>query len=444
MKNPQSRPVLIISYYYPPSQEISAHRTSEFAQYLPNYGYTPYILTSGIGEFRHKTKNPNLKNHAQPKIFTVKPSLPIRFRNFWIKSQNKPQDYFVAFGQKGNPFKTILTRFASAWIQISWFIKALFLGRKLIKKHQIKLVFVSGAPFSSVLIAAYLKACSRRSATGARVIKLVIEFRDAWSQDPYLQPRGLKLWLVKKLEQWCLKKADYFLTTTPRTTQFYQKKYPILKNRIQTLYNGFDEALFAKKPSRTHPKFTLIYTGTLYEGRYIDKILKAFAALPHPDIQFLIYGKIFNFLPDFQKLLSELKLKDKVFFKGSIDHPEVIQELQKSHLLLLLQGYEFKGDYCFPIAGKTFEYLRTGLPILALAPEGDNVKLIREYSKQSKIFTTPPTEKELQKNLQHFYDQWKNHSTKPAPNPKFNQHFKKSTLTQQLSRIFNSTIIPHA
>ena len=62
--------------------------------------------------------------------------------------------------------------------------------------------------------------------------------------------------------------------------------------------------------------------------------------------------------------------------------------MQTASVLYLAQAWEEGVDEYVAIASKTYEYLATGVPILAEVPPGDNADVIRRYAHRSWVVTS--------------------------------------------------------
>jgi hypothetical protein len=71
-------------------------------------------------------------------------------------------------------------------------------------------------------------------------------------------------------------------------------------------------------------------------------------------------------------IISEAGIEGCVEMKGRLSHFETLRRLLQSDLLLLLSEKQL-----VEIPGKTFEYLKTGRPILALTCKGAVATLLR-------------------------------------------------------------------
>ena len=84
-------------------------------------------------------------------------------------------------------------------------------------------------------------------------------------------------------------------------------------------------------------------------------------------------------------------------------HADALAMMRTASLLYVRQGWEPGVTDYIAVAAKTYEYLATGLPILAHCPPGDNVEIIRRYAANSYIVTSPEG-RELEGALRAAYE----------------------------------------
>lgn len=356
--------VLIISYLYPPSREMGAIRSSEFVKFLPGFGWQPIVVAGrdGFGMSRTKEKG----------IFRPGPII-VEWLMEWFKKSGRRVGPFkfqpeTGIVQSSSSFGLVLGRLAITWLHLWWAIKAIFLAIKLTHAYRARIVYVNCGPFAQVITGVVTKLVTGRP--------LVLDFRDAWSLDPYglfsftgLVWANFWEWLVFRF-------TNLLVVTSPSAKLAYEKKYSFLKGRVALIYNGYDEDLFASCDfgQAQYPQPTIGYGGTIYIER-IRSFLPALASTP--GVALNIYGRIFS--PDrFWQLIKSHNLMDRVNFRGFMSRPELFREMLRLRALLVTQDHATKSSVT-PIAGKTFEYLRLGKPILAIMPEGDNAKLLRDF-----------------------------------------------------------------
>ena len=153
------------------------------------------------------------------------------------------------------------------------------------------------------------------------------------------------------------------------------KFYCICKNSI-VLHDGVDLEDFKKYKKKIRDIKTITYTGSLYKGRGIEKIIKV--ATKFPKIVFKIYGK--------RNENIQINSKNIKVFRF-IKHSQVPRILNQSDLLIMpyskkvsLNADNFSqdiGKFTSPL--KMFEYLASGTPILS-----SNLKVLREVLKNNK------------------------------------------------------------
>lgn len=80
MSDANLKPVLFISYFYPPLKTVGTKRVEQFVRHLPQYGYQPYILTT--------SRFGVMPNDEDKKIFRTQ-ELESIFLNFFRKSKKK-------------------------------------------------------------------------------------------------------------------------------------------------------------------------------------------------------------------------------------------------------------------------------------------------------------------------------------------------------------------
>jgi glycosyltransferase involved in cell wall biosynthesis len=144
--------------------------------------------------------------------------------------------------------------------------------------------------------------------------------------------------------------------------------------------NGFDRLNVAESV-HSGGKFTIMHVGDFYRSRTPERLLQALASIGNPDIEFVQVGPMFDSYEQFKDLVS-IRIIDRV------THAEALKLMQSASLLYLCQGWEDGVTEYIAVASKTYEYLATGLPILADCPPGDNAEIVRQYASTGWVSTT--------------------------------------------------------
>ncbi len=382
---PAMRGILIIAYYYPPMGGVGVLRTLKFTKYLPQFGFAPFILTVRNRSFG--ALDASLLPEVPPGTSVVETfSLEHRFLRAPRLLGVDPKWFFIPDAQVG------------------WLPFAVRTGEAIIRQHRINVIFATGPPFTSLLAGYVLKRRTGRP--------LVVDYRDPWTQNVFTQyPTQFHRKIEERLERAVLGSADRVITTTDEMTRGLASKYTFVRNKCETIPNGFDAADFlGLTRSAASDRFTIAYTGTLYGLRTAEHFLAALrnvVANNHKvreKIRVVFAGLKGR---DVLKLVHKLGLEDIVRITGFVPHRESLQIMVNADVLLLVMSQREvvgNGVGSMMIPGKTFEYLAARRPILALAPDGDASALI---SKTGSGIVVPPDDREaIARSILDLFTKW--------------------------------------
>ncbi len=225
----------------------------------------------------------------------------------------------------------------------------------------------SSPPFSIHLAGLFLKK---------RGYKWIAEFRDPYTDGPigkYLFP--FENSIAKSLEKMVVEKADAVVTLSFGLEKEFKKRYK--NKRIITITNGYSESDFLVHPEEKEEKFVLTYLGTLNKTHKPDNIISALEILSwriknlEEIFKFRVIGYVID---DYLKVLNKFPF---FRYEGYLPRKEAIKKMLSSHTLLLILTEE---ESRFAIPGKTFNYLRSGIPILLVSGDGALKEFLKEYS----------------------------------------------------------------
>jgi glycosyltransferase involved in cell wall biosynthesis len=261
-----------------------------------------------------------------------------------------------------------------------WIRPSISFLTKYITDNNITHVVSSGPPHSMHLIALGLKK-------KFPALKWVADFRDPWTNIDFYE----KLMLSeradrrhRKMEKEVLLAADLVLSIGHTMNEEFKVTYKdaggTKQSKFQVLTNGFDSADLATQHIAKDEKFSIAHIGTLVKDRnapVLWKVLKdmveqnsAFRAL----LQIKLVGKVDFYV---KQQIAGHHLEPYVKYIDYLPHDEVIVEQRKSKVLLLLANdtKNAKGI----LTGKMFEYIATGVPVLAIGPmDGDMATVLIE------------------------------------------------------------------
>jgi len=359
------RKVLIISYHFFDQKAIGSVRINGLAKFLPKFGWQPYILTAKLNTT--KSSQTQIKSFEAPCEDTS-----IKWKKKLRLNQDKSLKEHLQIPVKKNKSSHI-DFIMKIWSEIflypdgirSWRKPAVELGGKLIESELFDAMISSSGPPTCNLIAKDLKE--------KYSIPWVADFRDLWTQNHYYQFFKFRHFIERRLEMKTLACADALTTVSEPLSDKLKELHS--SKMVSSIPNGFD-------PAQRNPglplmkKFTITYTGSLYQGRRDPELL--FQALGNliskgfidpNDLSMDFYGPKEDWL-EYDAI--KYGLKGIVKINGLISRDESIEKQRRTHLLLLLtwNNKEEKGVY----TGKIFDYLAAGRPILSIGASGGVVE----------------------------------------------------------------------
>jgi len=241
-----------------------------------------------------------------------------------------------------------------------WLVPGIFRGIKIIRKYKIDIIFTTGMPWTSLIIGYFLKLLTDK--------KLIVDFRDPWVGNPYIDKGKLKGYLDSKSESLIVHKADLVIANTEALKKEMEKRYSDIKSKIMVLPNGYDINDFKDIPEIKLPKDRLVisHAGYLYSQRDPMSLLMAIESMTKDNpkhasiIQFNQIG-IIKLNYDLEEYCQQKGLKENVKTYKQMDHKTCLGYMAASDVLLLIQpGTKTQ------IPSKLYEYIYLEKPILAI------------------------------------------------------------------------------
>ena len=374
--------VLIITYYWPPSGGSGVQRWLKFAKYLPEAGWEPVIFTPENPDFDLQDKSLEKEIPHQLEVIKFPIWEPYQlFSKVKRKSKTHP-GRLLEQKEKG------LLEKAAIWIRanllvpdprVFWVKPSVKYLSELVENGQFHAVITTGPPHSMHLIGLELKR-----KTG---ISWIADFRDPWSQWEFLDTLPMSERIRKKhsrLEQAVLKNADAVMTISPTFQRDLEK---LASRKVHLLTNGFDpsDIPFGFSPKEKKARqLHLVYSGIIDSIRNPIPLLKAMKEEflgTDEAVDLTFVGKVSEQVREY--VVEDAWLKARVNFPGYVSHGEVFGFYAQADALVLILTDTKNAQGNIP--GKLFEYMATGVPILALGdPKGDSAQIL-EQSKAGKV-----------------------------------------------------------
>ena len=353
-----AKKVLIISYTFPPFPGIGGRRWVKFAKYLSKTGNHINVIACQ-NAFKVKSEWEKDAKEIMVQFLPLKyPKALITFpQHIWGKFLYKLGRFWVMLRTGGNYYDKTLF----------WKAKILQCASKCIIQNNIKNVIVTGAPFHLMHHVSELKTLFPQ-------IKLVLDFRDFWTDDKSL---GSLISLSEKrinkekiMEHETLQKADCVFTVSDYMTQIIQKRCDTKK--CFTLLNGFDPEDYSdiEEIPKTSGIINFIFTGNLYNN--IENIFTPFCmALKklkeekrdiYSILRFHFYGSSSR---ESRVLVSSLNL-EIITFSETIPLKKTLSLIKQSDYCMLF----LNNTYSFSLSTKFCEYLGLNKSIVLFAEEG--------------------------------------------------------------------------
>jgi glycosyltransferase involved in cell wall biosynthesis len=429
-KESESKRVMVITYYWPPSGGSGVQRWLKFVKYLPQFGWQPYVFTP---------ENPAFDLKDESLLKDIPPEAEVLHFPIWEPYGlfNKLSGGGVKVNANSAPQADSWFKKISIWIRgnlfipdprVFWVRPSVKFLDDFLKEKRIRHIITTGPPHSVHLIGLGLK---KRNPS----LKWTADFRDPWSEWGFLDTLKLSTLARKRhqqLEKKVLTTADKVTTITP----FYVRHFQRLGGRkVNLLTNGYDEEDFQDFKIERPERFVIRHVGIVNEKCNPIPFMEALAALCQENADFKkavqvdFVGQVndrFNRYVKEHSVLSEITT-----FTATIPHQEVVKLYGKSALLLLiLTGYKDAEGY---MPGKLFEYIATGLPVLGIGVEvGDAANLINQAKCGSMI--NEEKTKKIKSELLILFDNWRN---KSAEIRKKQDTYSRRAITEELTNLLH-------
>jgi len=377
--------VLIIANLFYASPRIPG-----LAKYLPGFGWQPIIITVPLGE------NPD-SSFGPPNDF--------RKRNLVIETGYTSGKLMGTRVQKRlRRIKPLLRFLYRRYSEIAhypdkeknWMPFAIKAADELLKNENIDAIVSSSSPVTCHLIARKIKEKYR--------IPWVADFRDLWTQNHNYPYSVFRKFFERRLEIETLSMADALVTISSpmanRLNLLHKGK------RVYAITNGFDPEKMSMGKVDLTAKFTMTYTGQIYEKQNTEKLLYALKDLisqgiiERENVEVRVFGPRSERL---EKHAAEYSLTDIVKQYGVVPREVSFLKQRESQLLwqITWEDLREKGAY----SGKIFEYLGANRPILATGGFGGDV--VEELIKETNSGYYCPTVEDIKQTLPQLYSEYK-------------------------------------
>lgn len=415
--------VLVIAHAFPPAAGMGTVRLCRFLKYLPQSGWKAHVLTTAAvapGAPRDDTMmdyvpaDTSVSRVAATDLDAI--CDPLRR---WL------------LGRLARYLQRLINRLPPDQWLLLWLPQAYREARRILNKDRIDVIFTSSFPCTAHLVGYLVKKTTRKP--------WVAEFRDEWSQHPHRPwPTTWQRWLDAWMEQRVLQEADHVVAATDAYVAGLAALSPSeKKNKFTTITNGFDAEDFAAGLFAPGDRFVIAHVGFLYDGFSFLTAMEELLAerkISSDKVQLMIVGKIepLRFAP---YRLEDYPLTGQITqYTGWVPHTKAVQYMKSATMLLITLG-RHRGTATIP--GKSFEYIATSRPILAVVPpEGEAAKVIRET--KSGMVVEPEDIPAIKQAVLSMHDRWKSGDLAVASDWARTRQYDARILSNRLAQILDA------
>ncbi len=338
--------VLLVAYHFPPLRGSSGiQRTLRFAQYLPQYGWLPAVLT--VHPRAYESVGSDL-------LLEMQVDVPI-VRAFALDAARH-----LAIGGR------YPRRFATPDRWATWRRPAVRAGLRFIRKWQPDAIW-STFPIAT----AHRIALELHGKTG---LPWVADFRDPMAQADYPPDARLRV-VLAQLEAEVVRAATVNTFVAERAMRECGARHAgVPADRFAVIENGYDESSFAGlAPTRAVGRdvFLLLHSGLIDAAdRDPAVLLQALAALrAEGAISAANFRLVFRAPGNgrwLEQQVAAASVADLVEIRPPMGYRAALAEMLGADALLVVQGASCAAQ----VPAKVYEYARAGRPILGLAEQG--------------------------------------------------------------------------
>lgn len=443
---PKPKPLLVISYLFPPVGGAGVQRITKFVKYLPEMGWQPLILT---------VSNPSVPVLDDSLLGDLPESTIVYRARTWEPGYATKKAVSAAQeSSRGrlNPFvftNKLLRKLGAALLQpdpqILWLPGAFRQACRIIPRHRPHLILVTAPPFSTFLLGARL---ARRFG-----LPLVLDYRDEWdisnSSWENRRPGRLSLAIQEWMQAYAMRSAAAVIATTRRSQDVLQSRAREClggthESQFLCIHNGFDAEDFLGRSERpqgiaSSGYFKFVYLGTLWNLTSVEPLVIAIRRFAEhsPELAKKLELHLIG-----RRTVAQDELLDslahtpiKLTRESYVEHGNALRHICCAQVLVLLLSNDTYAGRVVP--GKLFEYIATGNPILAIVPDGEVREILAEYP-LAHCFSPEDSEGIAQGIERIMREQAPSTMAETGTDSEIlSQRYERKVLTEKLARLFD-------
>lgn len=369
--------LLYVAWGYPPSRGAGMYRALATANVFAEAGWRVTVLTAEREVFTRLTDvDPDSEASIDPRIDVRRLQFPMPqletdiARWSWLRAQ-------TPLGWNGLQLLTATLRFPERRYG-SWRTNLVAEALAVHDESPVDLVIGTANPHVD-----FAPGWTLHRRFG---IPFVMDYRDTWHLDMYSGRRiGSRRSRSARWEARALRRAAEVWFVNDPIRRWHVEEHPVIADRAHVVSNGYDEDFlkgFAPRRRGADDPLSIGYLGTVYGPMPLREVFEGWrlarersAALRRATLD--IHGRLGHFAtPDSAaKAVIDEFHSDGVRFHGRVSKTKVAATYSGMDALALILGRSR-----FITSGKVFEYVATGLPIVALHhPETASTSVLEDY-----------------------------------------------------------------
>lgn len=404
--------VLFVAYNFPPHGGAGVQRSLKFVKYLPDFGWTPLVVTASSDAT--PIQDPSLLQDLPAALQVVRiPAFSIAN----LRAKAKP--WKLSKAVTGLNLLLQIPDTARFWAR-----KSQQVIDKLIEQEQPALIYTTSGPYGNHLAGLWAKQ--------KWGIPWFADFRDPWSKNlltPYLP--GYRR-LNRRIERSVLANADRVACVSESWLNNLYENLGRDREKFVVLENGYDDVDIRPIPPAQTDRFTLTHIGSFYRNRRPDPVIAAIRKLindgriPTDQLRVLFVGKNAHEVADIPPFEVQ----------GYMPHQQLEQIRRESNALLLILATATNniGNH----SGKLFEYIASNIPILGIVPHNGVAQQLIEQTRTG--IAVGSDIDDIANAIEVLYQQWRNGDTQWNPDWDMIQQYTRRNLTKRLAEHFNELI----
>ena len=349
--------ILIISYFFPPHNRIGSIRVGKMAKYLHQFGHEIKVITPNHTDedISAPIEIPE-ENIIKTEIITFDQVLPDTYQSYSFFKK------IISRGRAAVKFrKPVFFLPSASW---GWYDFAIKASGQLFSEWKPDVIYSSALPITCHFAASKI---SRK-----HKIAWVAEYRDLWSGGHGARVNSVSSFFLKKIEKWLLEPADALVTVSAPLANYLQNLH---KKKTEVVFNGYDEqpesANYEEINKKEQP-VTIVYTGSIYEGRDPRILFEALKLLKpaKDDVIIQFYTKPNKKL---KAMIEEYGLNSFVKIMERVSYDDSLRIQARADVLLFLSYSSTTHKGKGILSGKVFEYAGAQRPILSVGLDDDHL-----------------------------------------------------------------------